>query len=93
MVKVSTAYATHLIDMYVDKHTGKHMTGDRVRILLLSLPFLLWDLIAPEVHPRASSRSIPSHRDETVMRECTVMREWNVIMPYGGGSACLFDPY
>lgn len=50
MVEVSTAYATHFIDMYVDKHTGKHMTGDRVRILLLSLPFLLRDLIAPEVH-------------------------------------------
>ena len=43
------AYATHFTDMYVDKHTGKHMTGDRVRILLLTLPFLLRDLIAPEV--------------------------------------------
>ena len=49
MVEVTPAYATHFIDMYVDKHTGKHMTGDRVRILLLSLPFLLRDLIAPEV--------------------------------------------
>ena len=51
MVEVSTAYATHFTDMYVDKHTGKHMTGDRVRILLLTLPFLLRDLIAPEVWP------------------------------------------
>ena len=49
MVEVTPAYASHFIDMYVDKHTGKHMTGDRVRILLLSLPFLLRDLIAPEV--------------------------------------------
>lgn len=49
MVEVSTAYATHFMDMYIDKHTGKHMTGERVRILLLSLPFLLRDLIAPEV--------------------------------------------
>jgi hypothetical protein len=49
MVEVTTAYATHFTDMYVDKHTGKHMTGDRVRILLLTLPFLLRDLIAPEV--------------------------------------------
>ena len=49
MIEVTPAYATHFIDMYVDKHTGKHMTGDRVRILLLSLPFLLRDLIAPEV--------------------------------------------
>ena len=49
MVEVTPAYATHFIDMYVDKHTGKHMTGERVRILLLSLPFLLRDLIAPEL--------------------------------------------
>lgn len=54
MVEVTTAYATHFIDMYVDKHTGKHMTGDRVRILLLTLPFLLRDLIAPEVQPTFS---------------------------------------
>ena len=33
----------------IDKHTGKHLTGDRVQILLLTLPFLLGDLIAPEV--------------------------------------------
>ena len=51
MVEVSTAYATHVIEMYVDKHTGKQMTGDIVRILRLTLPFLLRDLIAPEVQP------------------------------------------
>ena len=49
MVEVTPAYETHFIDMYVDKHTGKHLTGDRVRILLLTLPFLPQDLIAPEV--------------------------------------------
>ena len=49
MVEVISADATLFIDMYVDKHTGKHMTGDRFRILLLTLPFLLRDLIAPEV--------------------------------------------
>ena len=49
MIEVTPAFATHFIDMYVDKHTGKHMTGEKVRILLLSLPFLLRDLIAPEV--------------------------------------------
>jgi hypothetical protein len=49
MVDVTPAYATHFIDMYVDNYTGKHMTGERVRILLLSLPFLLRDLVAPEV--------------------------------------------
>ena len=35
--------------MYVDKHEGKHLSGESVRILLLTLPFLLRDLIAPEV--------------------------------------------
>ena len=49
MVQVTPVYAAHFIDMYVDKHTGKHLTGDRIRILLLTLPFLLRDLIAPEV--------------------------------------------
>jgi hypothetical protein len=41
--------ATLFVDMYVDKHTGKHMVEDRVRMLLLTLPFLLRDLTAPEV--------------------------------------------
>jgi len=49
MVHVTQDYAAHFYDMYIDKHTGKHLTGDRVRILLLLLPFLLLDLIAPEV--------------------------------------------
>ena len=35
--------------MYVTKHELKHLTGDRIRILLLLIPFLLRDLIAPEV--------------------------------------------
>ncbi len=30
-------------------NTGKHLTGDLVRILLLNLPFLFRDLIAPRV--------------------------------------------
>ena len=49
MVDVTKDYATHFCDMYVDKHEGKHLSGERVRILLLTLPFLLRDLIAPEV--------------------------------------------
>lgn len=52
MVQVTQDYATHFYDMYIDKHSGKHLTGDRVRILLLLLPFLLRDLIAPEVNMR-----------------------------------------
>ena len=37
MVEVSTAFATCFIDMYVDKHTGRHMTGNKVRISILIL--------------------------------------------------------
>ncbi len=35
--------------MYINKHDGKHMNGNRMKILLLNLPFLLQDLVAPEV--------------------------------------------
>ena len=49
MIEVTMDYATHFCDMYVDKQKGKHLSGERVRILLLALPFLLRDLIAPEV--------------------------------------------
>jgi hypothetical protein len=35
--------------MYLNNHDGKHMTGDRMKILLLNLPFLLRGLVAPEV--------------------------------------------
>ena len=49
MVQVTQDYAAHFYDMYINKHEGKHLTGDRVRILLLTIPFVLRDLIAPEV--------------------------------------------
>ena len=49
MVEVTVDYAAHFYDMYIEKHRGKHLSGEWVRILLLTLPFLLRDLIAPEV--------------------------------------------
>ena len=49
MVEVSSDYAAHFHDMFVKNHDRKHMTGDRIKILLLNLPFMLRDLIAPEV--------------------------------------------
>ena len=52
MVLTAQDSATQFYNMYIDKHTGKHLTGDRVRILLHLLPFLLRDLIAPEVNTR-----------------------------------------
>ena len=53
-VEVTNAYAAHFFDMYVRQHDsdGKHMTGDRMKILLLNLPFLLRYLVTvqPEVN-------------------------------------------
>ena len=49
MLEVTSDYAAHFFDMYVKNHDGKHMTGDRIKILLLNLPFMLRDLVSPEV--------------------------------------------
>ena len=49
MIQITEDYAAHFYSMYIDKHEGKHLTGDRIRILLLTLPFMLRDLVAPEV--------------------------------------------
>ena len=49
MIEVTPDYAAHFYDMYVKNHDGKHMTGDRIKILLLNLPFMLRDLILSEV--------------------------------------------
>jgi hypothetical protein len=48
-VEITNDYAAHFFYMYVNNHDGKHMTGDCMKILLLNLPFLLQDLIEPEV--------------------------------------------
>ena len=49
MVEVTSDYAAHFHAMFVKNHDGKHMTGDRIKILMLNLPFMLRDLILPEV--------------------------------------------
>ena len=49
MVHATKDYAADFYDMYVNKHGGKHLTGNMVRILLPSLSFLLRDLVAHEV--------------------------------------------
>ena len=48
-IEMTDDYAAHFYDMYINNHDRKHMTGDRMKILLLNLPFLLRDLVAPEV--------------------------------------------
>ena len=42
--------------MYINNHDGKHMTGDRMKILLLNLPFLLRDLVADQNAASAMER-------------------------------------
>ena len=48
MVEVTSDYAAHFHDMFVKNHDGKHMTGVRIKILMLKLLFILRDLILPE---------------------------------------------
>ncbi len=40
-IEVTDDYAAHFYDMYIRQHDGKHMTGDRMKILLLNMLFLL----------------------------------------------------
>ena len=50
MITLSTAYAAHFHDMFIDGKDNAKMTGDRMKMLMLTLPFMVRDLIAPEVH-------------------------------------------
>ena len=50
MVTLSPAYAAHFHDIYIDGKENAKMTGDRMKILMLTLPFMVRDLIAPEVN-------------------------------------------
>ena len=49
MITLSTAYATHFHDIFIDGKENAKMTGDRMKMLMLTLPFMVRDLIAPEV--------------------------------------------
>ena len=49
MITMSTAYASHFHDISIDGKENAKMTGDRMKMLMLTLPFLVRDLIAPEV--------------------------------------------
>ena len=50
MITMTPEYAAHFHDIYIDGKEGAKMTGDRMKMLLLTLPFIVCDLIAPEVH-------------------------------------------
>ena len=49
MITMSTEYAAHFHDIYIDGKEHAKMTGDRMKMLMLTLPFMVRDLIAPEV--------------------------------------------
>ena len=49
MITMSTAYAAHFHDIYIDGKENAKMTGDCMKMLMLTLPFMVRDLIAPEV--------------------------------------------
>lgn len=49
MVTVSQAFAAHFLKVYVEGKKGAKYTGDRMKILMLTLPFVFRDLITPEV--------------------------------------------
>ena len=50
MITLSPEYAAHFHDIYIDGKEHAKMTGDRMKMLMLTLPFVVRDLIAPEVH-------------------------------------------
>ena len=52
VITISTAYAAHFHDIYIDGKEHAKMTGDQMKMLMLTLPFnafMVRDLIAPEV--------------------------------------------
>ena len=60
MNTMSTAYAAHFHDIYIDGKENAKMTGDQMKMLMLTLPFLVRDLIAPEVIVHTSSYLVVS---------------------------------
>ncbi len=49
MITLSPEYAAHFHDIYVDGKECAKMTGGHMMMLMLTLPFLVCDLIKPEV--------------------------------------------
>ena len=49
MITMSTAYASHFHVDYIDGKENAKMTCDSMKMLMLTLPFMIRDLIAPEV--------------------------------------------
>ena len=50
MITNSPEYTGHLYDLYIQGKENGKLTGDCMRLLMLTLPFTVRDLIAPEVN-------------------------------------------
>jgi hypothetical protein len=49
MKTLSTDYSIHFHDLYIDGKENAKLTGGRMKMLMLTLPFMIRDLITPEV--------------------------------------------
>ncbi len=49
MITLSIDYSIHFHDLYIDGKENAKVTGDRMTMLMLTLPFMVRDLITPEV--------------------------------------------
>ena len=90
MITLSPDYAAHFHDIYINGKDNAKMTGDRMKMLMLTIPFMVRDLIAPEVklinaaidNAKPGSRlhglphvSDPSNDVVEVLIQCM---EWNI---------------
>jgi hypothetical protein len=50
MITISPEYAGHFYDLYINGNEKAKLTGDHMKMLMLTLPFILRDLIADEVY-------------------------------------------
>ena len=47
MLTITPEYAAHFYDLYINGKENAKLTGDRIKMLMLTVPFLVRDLIAP----------------------------------------------
>ena len=47
MITLSTEYLVHFHDLYIDGKENAKMTGDRTKMLMLTLPFMVWSRGTP----------------------------------------------
>ncbi len=49
MMTITPEFSAHFLEVFIKKTEGATFTGDRILLLMLSLPLAVLDLIAPEV--------------------------------------------